>query len=118
MASTPFNNPSNELYANSGITGVEATKSGNVVQLYFYMNTVSTATQGGYVSLGFLSAKFRPAHNIATLIYDNSVSTRDKSPIFITINASTGAVSWYATGAGDKCAPRGVVTYIAASPTV
>ena len=117
MASTTFPNPSNEAYANAGITGVTGTKSGNVVQLYFYIGTPITATQAGYVTLGTLAARFRPAHDIATIIIDNSASTRGNMPIFITISAS-GAVQWYATGAGDKCLPRGTVTYIAANSSI
>lgn len=95
----------------TGITGVTARKSGNIVTLVIAPSAI-TVSSASWHPLGTLPQELRPSMNLRFTGFDNSAETYAASPVLpFTISAS-GAVSVYFFRDKLTMTPHASVTYI------
>jgi len=93
----------------TGITGVKAWVSGNVVTLKIAINTSITTTTAGWKELGTLPDRLMPPVIIYFPGYDNLSSNRQTGLLQLAINAS-GIITVYLF-ANESARPYATVTY-------
>lgn len=115
MASEKFNLSDNVKIVTTGISGVEALKSGNKVQLSIQPPSTISFSSAGWQTLGTLPASIQPYSTFRFLAFDNQASTYSQSAAVPMQLAPNGKLNVYVFSDKLSMQPDASVTYFTAN---